>query len=262
VPPAPCSCSPTPTPAPETSPVALKCTDQTCFAGEKYHPCGETGGKELLYWQNKLINKKDVIIYYKNRLVAERKDLQTDVDKYVKPTLEWFGREIQRQYEQLSGNSPTPKSTTEKQIEFLKERMGWLEEEQGYKEELLKKMEDAEKILDQYEFISNNVSRLPDKCLRNVKPACTAVCTKEGQIPDVLFKGENGTDALGNYGCHNAFWGCKPISCGGGNPCPAVEIDAEVEKLKELTPDVKSAYDEIIYLILTIKKERVPKITF
>ncbi|MCX6760156.1 MAG: peptidoglycan DD-metalloendopeptidase family protein [Candidatus Nealsonbacteria bacterium] len=262
VPPAPCSCSPTPTPAPETSPVGLKCTDQTCFAGEKYHPCGETGGKELLYWQNKLINKKDVIIYYKNRLVAERKDLETDVNKYVKPTLEWFGREIQRQYEQLSGNSPTPKSTTEKQIEFLKERMGWLEEEQEYKEELLKKMEDAEKILDQYEFISNNVSQLPDKCLSNVKSACDAVCTKEGQTPDVLFKGEDGQDNLGNYGCHNAFWGCKPISCEGGNPCPAVEIDAEVEKLNALTPDVKSAYDEIIYLILTIKKERVPKITF
>jgi hypothetical protein len=269
--PAPCSCSPTPTPSPETSPTELKCTDQTCFAGEKYHPCGETGGKELLYWQNEVISKKDVLIYYKNRLMAERKDLQTDVDKYVKPTLEWFNREIKRRFDQLSSDSSISKDTANKQIEFLKERMGWLEEEQTYKEDLLKKMEEAEKTLDQFEFVSNTVSRLPDKCLSNVKSACDAVCAKEGQIPlpkDPVtgfyrgFAGEDSTDALGNYGCHNAFWGCKPMYCQGGNPCPAEEINDEIEKLDNLTSDVISAYDEIIYIILTIKKERIPKITF
>lgn len=245
--PKPCSCSPSPSPSPEVSPVNLKCADQTCFAGEKYHPCGETGFKELLYWQSKVISKKDVLIYYKNRLKAEKKDLKTDVEKYVKPTLEWFNREIARQYDQLSAsNSPIPKATTEKQIAFLKERMGWLEEEQKYKYDLLRKMDKAEERLNQFEFVSNRISQLPDFCLSNVKSACNSVCSKGD----------------GYFGCHDAFAGCQPLYCQGGNPCPAKEINEETQKLKELGSYIKSNYDDIIYIILSIKKERVPRITF
>lgn len=243
-----CSCFPTPTPLLE-SPEPLECSSQTCFSGEKYHPCGEYGLKELTYWQNSIIAKKDVLMYYKNRMAAEKRDLKTDVEQFIKPSLEWFGREIQRHYDTLSKDTPTPKSMTEKQIEFLKERMGWMEEEQKYKEDLLEGIDEAEKTLEEFEFISNYISILPDKCLSSVKVKCQSECTGD----DVIYGGTSG--------CHNAFSGCQPIRCSGGNPCPVLEIDDEAKKLNELTPKLKDAYDEIILLILQIKKERIPKYT-
>jgi len=199
-----------------------KCKPYRCFAGPGSNPCSDF--KDIKNNQKRIIAQRDEIIYYINRALAEKKDLELDIAEVLEKKINWHNEQIAIEEEQ-------------KTIDSLEEEKKWLEEEKKYKEELIPLLEDLAKAIAKVEKPTTKLSELPDECLVNVKNKCNASC-----------KGK----------CHDYAPGCQPDKCSGGNPCPTNKIQEEVGRIN---PDeINSICDEIISIIEGIKETQERKI--
>lgn len=203
----------------------LKCQPKICYG----NPCPDENNIELL--QKKIIDQRDVILYYKSRAEMEKNDLKRDIEDFINKKLEWFNSEI------------NAAKDNQRVADFLEERKGWLEEEKQYKNQLLSKMEELAKALSEAKEPPEKLTSSVSQCFINVKEKCQANC-KQGN----------------NNGCHDKLDGCQPDKCSGGNPCPTEEISKEANKIQALSPKIDGICNEIISIIDNIQKQRTPQI--
>lgn len=218
----------------------LICKAKTCYTGNDSHPCPDADNLKIL--QKKIIDQRDVILYYKNRAEMEKNDLKTDIEKFIDEELAWYDKEISA-YEKMLSQSESQKGLYQRTIDFLKERKGWLEEEKEYKNQLKEKMESLVKALDKGDEPPRQLANLTPQCFNNVKDKCEASCKQDK-----------------DNGCHDKLNGCQPDKCSGGNPCPTSEIEEQVKKIKSLPSEIEKICDEIISIVDNIQKEKTPEV--
>jgi len=209
------------------------CQPRRCYAGPNDHyPCEDSN--EIKDNQQKIIARKDEILYYKNRALSEREDLILEIEKVLNVKISWYEEAISKQTEQ-------------KLIDYLKDEKQWLEYERGYKQDnspnLKDKLKELANAIAEIEEPVNKVSQLPDECLTNVGD--TDICKPK-------CKGE----------CHDFLEGCQPEKCEGENPCPTDDIQKQVDEISSLPGKIIGICNEIITIIDNIKKtqERTVKI--
>lgn len=199
------------------------CQPRYCYAGPGIDPC--PAFKEIKNYQTEIVAIKDEIIYYRNRVIAEKQDLIDDLE-IISKDIEWYNNEI-------------GKIDDEKLKKSLEEERDWLLYEKGYKKQLQEKLQKLADAIAKIEEPVNIISQLPDKCLENVKEKCQASC-KTGE----------------NYGCHDKKEGCQPDKCSGGNPCPIDEIQNQAGKITSFPGEIIGICNEIITVIENIEKTR------
>ena len=174
--------------------------------------------------QQKIIVWTDELLYYKNRAIAEQKDLKIDIEKYLNKKISWH-------------NTAINKEKNQRIIDYLTEEKQWLEYERRYKRDLVMLLEGLINIIEKARTPADELSQSSDKCLNNLK-ACAPQCAGA---------------------CHDMLKGCQPQKCSGGNPCPAREIQKEIGKISSVSANINSICGKIISKIDSIEKTRERK---
>ncbi len=228
------------------------CEPSRCYAGppsdpdssdSHFHPCPDF--VEIKNNQQKIIEWKDEILYYRNRAIAEAEDLKDNIE-ILNDEINWYNIKIaanEAVLEELEGESA--KELQQRLIDASKEKRDWLIEERDYKEDLEQKLvELAEAIAETKEPV-NNISQLPDECLVNVGNVeiCTPTC-KESKA------------------CHDFKDGCQPDKCSEDNPCPTDDIQKQIDDINPLPGKIIRICDEIISIINNIKETQERNIQF
>ncbi|MBZ9578154.1 hypothetical protein KJA13_03995 [Patescibacteria group bacterium] len=215
------------------------CQPRGCYAGPGFQPCPDE--PEIKENQKRIIAWKDEILYYRNRALSEVEDLKDSVEKILNEEISWYNQKITAEQELLTGiQDDVGREQQQKLINYLIEQRDWLIEERDYKEDLKQTLNElADKIKEIEPFISE-IGALPDKCLYDegvygVNNKCNASC-----------KGK----------CHDYKYGCEPVSCDGGNPCPVGEINDQLLLIQGLRPQIINKCDEIISIIDNIKETK------
>ncbi|MFH1656270.1 MAG: hypothetical protein ABH956_00665 [Candidatus Nealsonbacteria bacterium] len=212
----------------------LICKPKTCYIGQSSNPCPDK--EDIKKYEKALIDQKDMIFYYKNRVYEERNDLTTDIEQFIDKEISWYEEQIQAE-EKLEDWG----GLKQRKIDFLQERKSWLEQEKKYKQELIQELEQLAQIIEKIGDPSIKIPQLSNQCLINVKTKCQARCKQSN-----------------DNGCIDKVKGCEPDSCTGGNPCSTGEIQSEISKIEQISQEIKSKCDQIISTINNIEKEKTP----
>ena len=207
------------------------CEARYCYAGSDSHPCPDF--VEIKNNQQKIIEWKDEILYYRNRALSEAEDLKDNIE-ILNEKIDWYNIKIAADevvLEELEGESA--KELQQRLIDYSKEERDWLIEERDYKEDLKQELIELADAIAEAEEPVNKISQLPDECLINVEDKCQASCTGE---------------------CHDYEDGCQPGECSGGNPCPTNEIQNQVGEINPLPEKIIFICDKIISIIDSIKE--------
>ena len=219
-----------------------ECQPKTCYNGSSAHPCPDK--EEIKNLQKKIIDQKDVILYYEQRVLFEKNDLETDIKDFINDELSWYEKEITAEEEIISQiQEQEAKESEQRKLDFLKERKEWLEKEKNYKQKLVEKLDELAKSIKKMDEPASKIPELSAQCSPNVKTKCQASC-KTGE----------------DYGCHDKVKGCQPDKCKGGNPCPTEEIQTELSKIDPLVQEIKKISEEIISIVNSIEKEKIMQI--
>ena len=201
------------------------CQPQGCYAGPGFQPCPNQS--EIKENQKRIIAWKDEILYYRNRALAEEKDLFDETSKVLAEEIRYYQDNIAIE-------------TDEKIIEYFNEQIAELQKEKELKEDLTAKLKELADKIKQIEPFMSEIGALPDKCLYDegvygVNNKCQASC-----------KGK----------CHDYKDGCEPGECSGGNPCPVGEINDQLLLIQGLQPKIIDKSDEILNIIDEIIKHK------
>lgn len=208
-----------------------KCKPKTCFAGGSSHPCKDMD--KIALYQKNIIDDKDLALYYRERITAERADLLNDIQNIIMKNIAWYDTEIAK----ISSESKT--SLQESLLTMLKNQKTVWEDERENKLKLAILLEMLSSPIAQIAQPAEKLSALPNQCMASVGQKCQASC-KQGS----------------DYGCHDKVKGCMPDKCSGGNPCPTSEIQSEVAKITAPYSQIISLCEAIISTVDSIKKER------
>lgn len=197
------------------------CNAQYCYSRSIEGPCADyysikAGGQ-------KIIASLEEILYYKNRITAERDDFLDQID-IIGRYIDFYQQKIKAQQDYIKQN-PADKSA-QQDLQYLTDTMNNFTDEKNECEMLQQQMQDFAKAIEKLQSpISDDdgIVKLPDRCQENVKEKCQGKC--EG-------------------GCHNKSQ-CGPGSCGGGNPCPIDEIKQKGEKIQSAIDNIKNIGDQI-----------------
>ena len=213
------------------------CRPRRCYVGPDSHPCPDF--ETIKNNQEEILVRKQEILYYKNRVIAEGEDLEDNLEIILADRRIWYNKKIEAEeefFEKLK--TEAEKALQQRLIDYLDEERQFLLEEIEYKEELKQKLDElAEKIANLKEP-TIELSQLPNECSVNVETICKANC---------------------QGGCYDIEEGCQPDKCSGGNPCPNNEIQEQAGKINSLTGDINSICQRIISIIDNIEetKERI-----
>jgi len=218
------------------------CQPRSCYAGPGFQPCPDQS--EIKENQKRIIAWKDEILYYRNRILAEAKDLKDSVEKILSKEISWYDQKITAEQEFLTEiEDDVGREQQQKLISYLIEQRDWLIEERDYKEDLKQTLNNLADLIKQIEPFISEISVLPDKCLYD-----------EG-----VYGINNKCNAHCKGGCHDIKDGCEPVNCDGGNPCPVGEINDQLLLIQGLRPQIISKCDEIISIIDNIKETKEKK---
>lgn len=198
------------------------CEPHGCYAGPGFQPCPNQS--EIKENQKRVIAWKDEILYYRNRALAEKQDLQDEIKKVLDEEIVYYQKRIIIEED-------------EKVIEDLTERKEEITVEKNLKKDLAAKLKELADKIKEIEPFMSEIGTLPDKCLINVKDKCDASC--EGDCHDVDVKDS-----------------CKPTDCSGGNPCPIDDIQNQFSEIQQLKPSIIQACNEILNIIDDIIKHK------
>ena len=208
-----------------------------CYSNGEDMPCPQ---KSIIEQdQKKIFSLKSYMLYFRNRTLAEKKDLEENIEKIIKPNLKWYDDKIKQQEDILSqvpAESERLREFWQKTIDAYKEQRKWLEEEKEYKEKLIEKLQELADKLYEYDQPVNDLISLTQKCFSNIEEKCSGEC-----------KG----------GCHD-YRSCQAKgACSGGNPCPDIsEFETKVSNIKNISASVKQICDEIIKIVDEIPVSR------
>ncbi len=196
------------------------CQARYCYAGPGFQPCPDES--EIKENQKNIIAWKDEIIYYKNRAIAEAKDLEDEITKILDEKI--------RFYTEVKKNE-----TDEKAIKDFEDRIDKLETEKSLKKDLGIKLKELADLIENISNPTSELGQLPGECLTNVGDTniCKPACKKE-------------------KACHDYKEGCQPDKCSGGNPCPTSDIQDNLTDIQNLNPQITSLCDEILDIIKEI----------
>ncbi len=184
---------------------------------DHHHPCPDF--EEIKDNQKRIIAWKDEILYYRNRALAEEKDLRDEIDDVLEEKIGYYQKKLETE-------------TDERVIADFEEEIQKLNDEMGLKENLADQLNNLADSIIKVDSPASEIGILPDECLVNVgdteicKPAC------EGE-------------------CHDFLEGCQPKKCEGENPCPADEIQNKLNLIQDSRP----AIEQICQEILNIRKQ-------
>jgi len=196
------------------------CQPRGCYAGPGFQPCPDES--EIKENQKRVIAWKDEILYYRNRAIAEEKDLSDEITKVIDEKI--------RYYTQTKATE-----TDGKIIKYFEDEIADLEKEKSLKGDLGAKLRELIDLIGRIYLPTSKIGILPDNCLINVKDKCNASC--EGK-------------------CHDYKDGCEPTDCSGGNPCPFNDIQAQFNEIQKIKPSIIQACDEILNVIDEIIKHK------
>jgi len=199
------------------------CIGKTCYTGNKFHPCPDS--ETLKQKQKNIIDQRDIILYYKNRFIEERKDLERDIKEFINEEIKWLEEEIKKKEKNKN----------------LSERLAKLKKEKEDKNKVINKIKEITKALEEFRDPTTKLPQFSAQCFTNVATKCQATCKK-------------GTD----YGCHDKSLGCQPDSCIGGNPCPKKEIIAQINEIDRVKSETESLIKQLISIIDSIKEGPKP----
>jgi len=210
------------------------CEPQYCYSASNDQPCPDD--QKIKEDQQKIVDLRDIILYYKNRASAEAADLKEDIEKILNVKIGWYEDKIKKENEVSDKlGEGAEKDLEEVIINNLEQEKNLLDREKGCKEELRKKLDELASTIEKIKEPINNLMPLPDQCLANVKEQCGASC--EG-------------------GCHDEEK-CAGDECSGGNPCPTDEIQKQTDNISSIVQDIKKVADEIIQIQGKVKKREI-----
>lgn len=254
-----------------------ECKGVYCFSGANTQPCPDD--LQIKANQQKIVDLRDVMLYFKNRALTEDKDFQTDIEKVLNKKIKWYEDKIASERQVLNQlPDGAEKDLSQAIINILEEEKTKLEKERTIKQQLRAALvELAEKIPDLPKPIEELVP-LPDQCLANVREKCTATC--QGGCHDTLGccydtqwycmmssdsgggmggmggggggggMGGGGGDMGGGFGdMGGGGMSTGMPGCSGGNPCPMSEIKNKVEAIEDVNDDIRAIANRIIQLV-------------
>jgi len=229
------------------------CVAQYCYAGPGTHPC-EAVRLELEASRQSIAKTRDNLLYYRNKSLAEKEDLNQNIIKVVDEKLKWIEAKIIDETRILGElESEGPKKEQQKKIDNFQAARNALLEERGYKSALVAELAILAAELQTLAQSADNFYQLPQQCVTNVKSQCQAKCKVGIEAPGA---NECISDVPCLYGCHNAALGCQPDTCQGGNPCPTQEMTTELLKLNGLVAAADKAIFAVIQTINAIPAQR------
>jgi len=215
------------------------CKFVSCYASKESAPCPDRTQIENL--KVRITEKKDKLMYYKNRAIFEKNDLNANIEKVIQPRIDWYKAKIEESQNVINilpQDSGGLIDFEKLLINIYDEKKEWAEEEKEYKKKLIGKLDELARALGELEDPINKLVALPDKCLENVKNKCSGEC-KEG--------------------CHDFLYCEAKGPCSGGNPCPTDEIQKQVNEVIDKVSPIDKICDEIIEIVDSIPKSRTSK---
>ncbi len=201
------------------------CQPRGCYAGPGFQPCPNQS--EIKENQKRVIAWKDEIMYYRNRAIAEEKDLLDEIKKVLDEQIVYYQKNIIIEED-------------EKVIEYFKQEKEKITTEKNLKKDLAAKLKELADKIEEIEPFMSEIGALPDKCLYD-----------EGVV-----YGVNNCDASCKGKCHDYKDGCEPDECKGGNPCPIGEINDQLLLIQGLQSQIINKSDEILNIIDEIIKHK------
>lgn len=217
-----------------------ECKEQKCYVGPDSYPCQKTK-EDIKKSQEKIMAAADALLYYKNRALEEKKDLEQSIALDIDKKAEWYDQTIKITEENIKKNPQEAKLWQDARKRLIIE-----------KEDLIKGKETKINIAKDLEVLSRatpffsepavSISKLPDQCLSNIDKKCESTC-KQGQ----------------GYGCSDSIFGCQPDKCiakdeEDKNPCPIEDIKTDLKQAQKTGGNLNSIISKILKEIDSIKK--------
>lgn len=206
------------------------CQPRRCYAGPTpqpqpvpqtgFHPCLDA--EKIKTDQQRIIALRFELLYYKNRALAEKLDLEDEIKK-ITEEIDYYQKKITTE-------------TERRVIEYLEEKKTNLETERGKKQELATKLQTLATLIEQIKSPAGELGILPDKCLYDEEYGVNNIC-----------------NAHCAGGCHDIRRGCQPAKCDGGNPCPFGKIQEASGIISGARPSISQTCQDIVSLINEIK---------
>ncbi len=220
-----------------------ECQALYCYSANETQPC--PGGPEIKTRQKILVASLYEILYYKKRAAEEKKDFSIKLTN-LKKQISHKEEEIRTEIEFLNKiQGETGKKQRERIINELKEEKEELANEEYLYSQLEKELNNLITLIGEIvppkgiALSVNNLSKLPDQCLVNVRSKCVGLCQGGGH------------DTLGCFPADPPD-GCKGKKEGEDNPCPMKIIEQEFEQIGFSTEIIKATSNKIIDLIRKI----------
>jgi len=226
---------------------------QSCYVGPDASPC-EAVKQDLEANRQSMAKTRDNLLFYRNRSLAEKEDLNQNIVRVVDEKLKWIEAKIADEARILGElENEGAKKEQQKKVDNFTSARNVLLEERSYKSALVAELAILATELQTLAQSADNFYQLPQQCVTNVKSQCQAKCKVGIEAPGT---NECISDVPCSYGCHNAALGCQPDTCQGGNPCPTQEMTAELLKLNGLAAAADKAIFAIIQTINSIPAQR------
>ncbi len=209
------------------------CQPQKCYVGPDSNPCGKQAD-DIKNDQQRIVYAKDILLYYQNRSIEEKKDLEDNVNRVVQLKIDWYQNQIKTASDNYKKardiNSVSDKAFWNHILTNLQKERGDLQEEKQIKQKIINNLDQLKNSLEPLKDPMNNLASLPQQCYSGVASKCQATCK---------------TNASSGSGCYNALLGCQPDVCKGENPCPQDEIKQTAEDIDSKSQQVISILGEI-----------------
>lgn len=202
------------------------CGAEYCYAKTPDQPCPEI--TNIKQSTQLLVASRDIIIYYKNRLLAEAQDLDDEITKIIDKEINFMEKRLAQEHELLQKcESENCKTNYRNTISVIQDRLSLRKEQKVFKANVKNKLENLASLIEPIKIPSTILVSLPDKCLAGVKNKCVGSCSGGGHDTP----------------------GCFPGGCSGGNPCPTIEIDSKIQEIVSIINPIISLGTELINTI-------------
>jgi hypothetical protein len=198
------------------------CRAEYCYAAALEQPCSNI--RDISANRQRIVDLRDLILYYKNRARAEAEDLKDEVERIIDEKIRFLDKRVLTETEKLGlCETNICRELQQKIIDSLRADIKKLQEEKNLKQNLGTKLIELANVVEKINTPATEIAALPDQCLTNVKTQCRGSCSGGG---------------------HDTK-GCFPGSCSGGNPCPTGEIQRALNEINSVSRQIQQKAEEI-----------------
>ena len=203
------------------------CGGIKCYFNNQSHPCPDW--HKIKIAQQNIIAFKKEILYYKNKIAAEKQDLEfesVELEKQINYYLEKIEAE-----EQFLSEIPSDKEglikEQEKKIEYLDGIRNRLNAEYGLNLRVIDALDSLFTYIEDLTPLVIKLAEPPDSlvdsCWQGVDEVCQPNCSGGGHDKE----------------------GCFSEKCSGGNPCKTDEIESTIELIKEIIEPIITICEDV-----------------